>query len=165
MRRMRTMEQQNTKEYIVTSPEMMVEVVDGVLAEIVSHTNRSIIGLSGELGAGKTTFMRTFLSRVEISNKASSPTFVVRKSYPVPADSNISERFSRVSHVDAYRLEKAEDAIATGIVADADAGDTLLFVEWPERLSGVLEHHPAYLGILRFEHISETSRKVVLEVK
>jgi tRNA threonylcarbamoyl adenosine modification protein YjeE len=159
------MEQQNTQEYIVTSPEMMVEVVDGVLAEIVSHADCSVVGLSGELGAGKTTFMRTFLSRAGISNTASSPTFVVRKSYPVPADSSVFERFSKVSHVDAYRLDKAEDAIATGIVADADTGDTLLFVEWPERLGGVLEQHPAYLGTLRFEHISETSRRVVLEIK
>lgn len=162
---MRTMEQQNTKEYIVTSPEMMNDVVDGVIDHIISNTGRSIIGLSGELGAGKTTFMRMFLSRVGVSSTASSPTFVVRKSYPVPAPSNLSERFSSVSHVDAYRLEKVEDAVATGIVADADTEKTLLFVEWPERLGGVLEQHPAYLGTLRFEHISETSRRVVLEIK
>lgn len=157
---MRTMEQQNTKEFIVTSPEMMGDVVDVVLSEILSRTESSVIGLSGDLGAGKTTFMRAFLAKTGISDKASSPTFVVRKSYAVPENSPLFGRFSRVSHVDAYRLESGEDMKTTGIDADIQQNNTLLFVEWPERLGESFSKHPALLGTLVFEHVDDETRRV-----
>lgn len=162
---MRTMEQQNTKEFIVTSPEMMGDVVDVVLTEILSRTESSVIGLSGDLGAGKTTFMRTFLSKTGISDKASSPTFVVRKSYTVPEGSPLFERFALVSHVDAYRLESQEDMKATGIDADTERNNVLLFVEWPERLGETFSKHSSLLGTLRFEHVDDTTRRVRFEIR
>lgn len=162
---MRAMDKNGIQEFVVTSPEMMGEVVEVVLAAILSSTNCSVVGLSGELGAGKTTFMRTFLSKVGVSNKASSPTFVIRKAYPVPENSVLAGRFKTVVHIDAYRLENDNEALHTGLIDDIECEDTLIFIEWPEKLNKKFFENTSFLGTLRFSHVAETVRKVLFDRK
>ena len=147
---------------VVSSPEEMKGVAEMLLARIGAEPTLHVVGLSGDLGAGKTTFVRELLAMIGVSDRATSPTFVVRKAYPVPADSPLAPRFSLVSHVDAYRLNQPEDMGATGIASDAERTDVLLLVEWPERLAGALERMPGYLGTMQFEHVDEETRRVTL---
>lgn len=159
------MEQQNIKEFVVTSPDMMVDVAKAVLSKIASSSSGSVVGLQGDLGAGKTTFMKALLSVVGVVENVSSPTFVIRKSYPVPVGGVLPEKFTHVAHVDAYRLNDHNDVYSTGIQNDADRGDVLLFIEWPERLGEQLYSHKNFLGTVYFEHSSETVRTVRFETK
>jgi tRNA threonylcarbamoyladenosine biosynthesis protein TsaE len=87
------------------------------------------VALSGGLGAGKTTFVRGVVSALHGNDDAvSSPTFVFRQRYAGRPP---------IEHVDLYRLDDPGEAADLGL-DEAFAPDTITFVEWPERLPGLL---------------------------
>ena len=87
------------------------------------------VGLSGDLGAGKTTFVRALVRALHGSDESvSSPTFVFRHRY---------DGSPPVEHVDLYRVEDPAEAAELGL-HDAFGPDRITVVEWPERLPGLL---------------------------
>ncbi len=100
-----------------------------------------VIALSGELGAGKTTFVRGLLRALGHGGAVRSPTYTLVEPYEVAGQ--------RVLHLDLYRLAGAADLTALGLRDELD-GSTLLLVEWPERAEGAL---PEPALALTFEHV------------
>jgi tRNA threonylcarbamoyladenosine biosynthesis protein TsaE len=87
------------------------------------------LGLTGSLGAGKTTFVRALVRALHGSDAAvSSPTFVFRQRY---------EGLPPVEHLDLYRLDDPAEAADLGL-EEAFGPDRITVVEWPERLPGLL---------------------------
>lgn len=117
-----------------------------------------IIGLSGELGAGKTTFAKSFARALNVLEPIPSPTFVLARFYYIPD----SHEFARLVHIDAYRIEKTSElAVLDWVGLQADAKN-LILVEWPEQLK---ELFPQDATILTFEVVDETTRKVSTNFK
>ncbi len=85
-----------------------------------------IIALSGPLGAGKTSIARGLLAALGLEGEAPSPSFAIVQPYDPP------EVRIPVLHVDLYRIENPVDAEELGL--DEARADSLLVVEWPERL-------------------------------
>ena len=85
-----------------------------------------VIALSGELGAGKTSVARGLLAALGLEGEAPSPSFAIVQPYEPP-----EVRFP-VLHVDLYRIEHPDEAEELGL--DDARADSLLIVEWPERL-------------------------------
>ncbi|MES2989181.1 MAG: tRNA (adenosine(37)-N6)-threonylcarbamoyltransferase complex ATPase subunit type 1 TsaE [Pseudomonadota bacterium] len=85
-----------------------------------------VIALSGELGAGKTSIARGLLAALGLEGEAPSPSFAIVQPYEPP-----EVRFP-VLHVDLYRIENPDEAGELGL--DDARTDSLLIVEWPERL-------------------------------
>ncbi len=85
-----------------------------------------IIALSGDLGAGKTSFARGILDGLGLKQEAPSPSFAIVIPYD-PPDVRLS-----VWHVDLYRLDSADEA--EGLALDEALDDGILIIEWPERL-------------------------------
>jgi tRNA threonylcarbamoyladenosine biosynthesis protein TsaE len=85
-----------------------------------------VIALSGPLGVGKTSIARGLLAALGLEEEAPSPSFAIVQPYAPP-----EVRFP-VLHVDLYRIEQAEEAEELGL--DEAREDSLLIVEWPERL-------------------------------
>jgi len=85
-----------------------------------------VIALSGQLGAGKTSIARGLLAALGLEAEAPSPSFAIVQPYAPP-----EVRFP-VLHVDLYRIEHPYEAEELGL--DEARGDSLLLVEWPERL-------------------------------
>jgi tRNA threonylcarbamoyladenosine biosynthesis protein TsaE len=86
-----------------------------------------VVLVSGELGAGKTTFVRGALRELGVSGPVTSPTFVVGHAYEGVA--------GPVSHLDLYRLAGMGDE-DPGLLAPFFARDAIVFVEWPEHAAG-----------------------------
>ena len=88
-----------------------------------------IVGLSGELGTGKSTFARGFLKATGVRGAIPSPTYALIEPYE-------SDGLT-VLHVDLYRIEKPADVQPLGL--DALLGDdAIALIEWPERAAGVI---------------------------
>ena len=88
------------------------------------------VGITGELGAGKTTLVRAIARGLGVAEPVTSPTFALVHRY--------AGARTTVYHVDAYRLKPAEDTADLGIdEALAEPGSVVL-IEWPERLGRAL---------------------------
>jgi len=87
-----------------------------------------VVCLWGELGAGKTQFAKGFGAGMGIDVTINSPSFILMAEYPGRL---------RLFHVDLYRLDGAEQALAGGLL-DERQGDGVTVIEWPERLANAL---------------------------
>jgi tRNA threonylcarbamoyladenosine biosynthesis protein TsaE len=110
-----------------------------------------VVLVSGELGAGKTTFVRGACRALGVTGPVTSPTFTIGSRYRgrVP-----------VSHIDLYRLEGLahEDP---ALLADYLAPDAIAFVEWPERAHGATAPEGVVLRV-SIEHLGGDRRRVAL---
>ncbi|NTV44282.1 MAG: tRNA (adenosine(37)-N6)-threonylcarbamoyltransferase complex ATPase subunit type 1 TsaE [Candidatus Yonathbacteria bacterium] len=142
-------------EYSVRTPDQMREVAREILAELSTNMGARVLALSGDLGAGKTTFVKAFARELGIDEVVTSPTFGLMRNYVIPKDT--STPFRRLVHIDAYRLEVEDDLSSLGwadIVTDFEA---LVCIEWPERVSEAL---PFNTMPVTFTHIDEQTRNV-----
>jgi tRNA threonylcarbamoyladenosine biosynthesis protein TsaE len=98
-----------------------------------------VIALSGPLGAGKTSIARGLLAALGLEGEAPSPSFAIVQPYDPP-----EVRFP-VLHVDLYRLDDPEEALELGL--DDARIDSLLVVEWPERLGEAAWHDALWLSL------------------
>ena len=93
----------------------------------------TIVTLSGDLGAGKTTCVQYIARVLGIEEPITSPTFVIQKEYPVFGHDWIT----RLVHIDAYRLEDKNQLEYLGWQHLVDDPHTLICIEWPEMVSGI----------------------------
>jgi len=121
---------------ILRSPEESLEL-GRKLAGLVRPGD--VIALSGQLGAGKTSIARGLLAALGLEGEAPSPSFAIVQPYDPP-----EVRFP-VLHVDLYRLDHPEEAEELGL--DDARIDSLLIVEWPERLGDAAWHDALWLSL------------------
>lgn len=106
-----------------TSSAVETERLGAELARTLSPGD--VVLISGELGAGKTTFVRGAARALGVSAPVTSPTFTIGQRYPA------SPPVAYVSHVDLYRLGSLRDE-DPDLLADYIGADTVTFVEWPD---------------------------------
>ena len=111
-----------------------------------------VVLVSGELGAGKTTFVRGAARALGVGVPVTSPSFTIARRYedgPVP-----------ISHLDLYRLDGL-DGEEPELLADELAGDRIAFVEWPEH--GLDLGDVRIAARVRLEHLGADRRRVIIE--
>ncbi len=117
---------------------------------LASSSRAHVVGLRGELGAGKTTFVQMVARELGITESVTSPTFVFVKAYDIQHPA-----FSRFVHVDAYRLSLS-DADTIGWEDYRTDPRNLILVEWPENLAGF----PADAAVIAFTVTGEKTRSL-----
>lgn len=93
----------------------------------------TLVTLSGELGAGKTSFAQGVAAELGVSDAVTSPTFVLEKIYELPEETALG--FKRLVHIDAYRLEGGKALPPLGFDELMQDTHNLILLEWPERVA------------------------------
>jgi tRNA threonylcarbamoyladenosine biosynthesis protein TsaE len=120
----------------------------GALASLLAGGD--VVVLTGDLGAGKTTFVQGAAPALGVTDKVSSPTFTLVRRY----------RGTRtVNHVDVYRLDRIQDVIDLG-VEDLFEPDGVTFVEWGDVIEGLLPE--AYLEVELWTRPEDEGRLVIV---
>lgn len=97
-----------------------------------------VIFLSGDLGSGKTTFVRGVAEAFGFFEPVRSPTFTIVNRYPVSFGA-----IKQIVHVDLYRIHDPVEMIPLALEEELGRPDTVAFIEWPEKANGLVPK-PAY---------------------
>lgn len=112
-----------------------------------------VVGLRGEIGAGKTTLVRALIQTLLPGVRVKSPTYTLLESYDLPD--------SVLHHFDLYRLRMPEELDELGI-EDLFATPALFLIEWPERGGSKT---PACDWDVQVEHKGPTCRRLSIEAR
>jgi tRNA threonylcarbamoyladenosine biosynthesis protein TsaE len=119
----------------VATPTDFGPVVSTVLKQAQEITNHAaILTLTGDLGAGKTTFTQQLAAQLGVSEPVVSPTFGIMKGYEL--DGN--EYFDQLIHIDAYRIEDISEVKPLRFTELFKEPRTLVCLEWPEKIAGIV---------------------------
>lgn len=127
--------------YISRSSRETEKIAEEFLLNLLnSNISKSahVVGLSGDLGTGKTTFTQSIGKLLGIKRKVNSPTYVIMKRYPLR-----HPNFKNLFHLDAYRLKNEKDLINLGWKEIIANPEHLVFIEWPENVKKAMpkKHH------------------------
>lgn len=115
-----------------------------------------VIALTGDLGSGKTTFLKGLAEGLMVEDTITSPTFVLLKSYP----GKIKRSNINFVHIDAYRTDSIEDIKSVGIEDFLGRKDVIMAVEWAEKIKEIL---PKKIIKINFKTINENNREVKIQ--
>jgi len=165
-------------EFITTSAGQTQKIAFELIKKLAVKKTRSalVLGLAGELGAGKTTFIQGLARALKIKERVLSPTFVIMKKYEVrsmkyegknrkegkKATSDPSLLTSNFFHIDCYRIEKPQEMDTLGFKEILKDPENLVVIEWAEKIKKIL---PADTIWLKFQHLGEDRRKIILNFK
>jgi tRNA threonylcarbamoyladenosine biosynthesis protein TsaE len=104
----------------------------------------------GEMGAGKTTLIKTLAKALGVTDTVSSPTFSIVNEYDAAGQT--------IYHFDFYRIKNLQEAYDIGYEEYFYSGE-ICFIEWPEKIKPLLPEH--YLKI-KIETLTETDRSLLI---
>jgi tRNA threonylcarbamoyladenosine biosynthesis protein TsaE len=92
-----------------------------------------VIGLEGNLGAGKTTFIQAFAKGIGIKKRLTSPTFVLMKKY------------NNLYHLDCYRIKDSQDVLALDFKEIISEPKNIVLIEWAEKVKRILPKNKIWI--------------------
>ncbi len=121
-----------------------------------------VVLVAGELGAGKTTFVRGAARRLGVSVPVTSPTFTIGQRYPATGVPGADGRSLIISHVDLYRLGSLADE-DPDLLDEYVGPETISFVEWPQGEEATLAGLGRIAARVSLEHAGGDRRHIVVD--
>ena len=153
-------------ESFVTQSSLQTKKLGQLLAEELS--GGEVICLSGDLGAGKTTFTQGLLKGLKIKGPYTSPTFAILKHYHIARKAKLEMQMSEcknalrdVYHIDAYRIS-SKDLLELGFNDFSSQKNSVTIIEWPENVKKIIPTDAVWID---FKWISEKERKLTFSIK
>ena len=112
------------------------------------HPNQKKWALHGEMGVGKTTFIKAICKSLEVVDVVKSPTYSIVNEY-------LSNRNETIYHFDFYRIEEESEAFDIGYESYF-YGDDYCFVEWPQKISNLVVD-----GFWHLDMVLENGRRII----
>lgn len=113
--------------------------------------NSNCLALEGNLGAGKTQFVKGLAEKLGIKKPITSPTFVLLKPYKTE-----NGKFKTLVHIDCYRLTSVEEVLELGLEEFLNDNKNLVVIEWPEKIKNYL---PKDTRWIKFEHTKKENQR------
>ena len=115
------------KEYTSNNEQDTENIATGFVKTLDPNTN-NVVGLIGELGAGKTRFVQCVARCLGVEGTVNSPTFLIMRSYQIHTGA-----FSSLYHFDWYRIVDTKEISVLGWDTIVSDNHNLVFVEWADR--------------------------------
>jgi tRNA threonylcarbamoyladenosine biosynthesis protein TsaE len=139
-------------ELIVTDPDTLPLLMHSVLEGLAG---RRKVAVYGEMGTGKTTFVKAFCAELGVLENTTSPTYSLVNEYSYTDRNGSSALFH---HLDLYRLDRQRDALDMGI-EELLYDPWYCFIEWPQLIEPIFPPETAKIYI---ELTGETARRVLI---
>ena len=123
----------------------------------VGFRGGEVLALSGNLGAGKTTLIKGIAKGLGIKKPVTSPTFIIMNLYKLKTK---NQKLKQLVHIDCYRLHSAKDILGIGAEEYFGRPDTVVVIEWPERIKKIL---PKKTIRIRISTAGEKKRVFILQ--
>ena len=131
------------------------ETIELAVEFSITLSSCAIIAIEGELGAGKTCFVRGLCEGLGGEpRQVSSPTFTIMQEYDVEGD-------RRLVHVDAYRLSDEAELASIGWDELLEDPAAIIAIEWPSRIKDAI---PSCVVSITIEHLDPTTRNIHIQV-
>jgi tRNA threonylcarbamoyladenosine biosynthesis protein TsaE len=144
--------------YFTNSPSQTKKLGELLAKKILSMKPRKtafVIGLEGDLGGGKTTFLQGFAKGLGIKQKILSPTFLIMRKFKIK-----NLKFKIFYHIDCYRIKKPKEILDLGFKEIIQNPQNIVAVEWADQIRKIM---PKNTIILRFEFVNKKTRKIVVK--
>lgn len=138
-----------------TSVEETYAYAKDLVDSLKPGSTATVVGLHGNLGSAKTTFMKGVAEALDIEETVTSPTFVILKRFDIP-----SGGFKSLIHIDAYRLEGGKDLEVLGWKEMVAGPENLIFIEWADLVQKAL---PENTKRVDFEFVDENTREITIK--
>jgi tRNA threonylcarbamoyladenosine biosynthesis protein TsaE len=123
-----------------------------IASQVIAHAgNNRIFLFNGDMGAGKTTFIKTLCQALGVVDGVTSPTFSIVNEYEGTS--------AKIYHFDFYRLKDQNEALDMGAEEYFYSGN-YCFIEWPEKIPDMLPQH--YINI-SIKVLGDNSREITFE--
>jgi tRNA threonylcarbamoyladenosine biosynthesis protein TsaE len=127
-----------------------LSAIDDAAKEFLQITKGAkVLAFSGELGAGKTTFITALCKQLGSTDSVTSPTYSIIQEY-------IMSNNEIIFHIDLYRIKNEAEAMDAG-VEDCLNSNEICMVEWPEMAPGIFPEHTVFTSI---QILSPNKRKL-----
>jgi len=144
-----------SSKYLITNSPSQTKKFGEVLAKKILKTKSKkisqILGLEGDLGGGKTTFLQGFAKGLGIKEKILSPTFVIIRKFKIP---------KTFIHIDCYRIQKPKEILDLGFKEIVSDPKNIVAVEWADRIRKIMPKNTIWL---RFEFKDKKKRKITIK--
>ena len=135
-----------------TEFEYTLDEIESAASEIIkAFDGRKIVRFIGEMGAGKTTMIKSLCKLLGVDEEVTSPTFTIVNEYEGAG--------CRVFHFDFYRVKNQQEAIDLGL-ADYFYSGEYVFMEWPQLVDDFM---PDDVVTLTIKEIDPTKRHATVE--
>ena len=139
------------KEYISNNVEETGRIAQEVAKSLQGG---EVLALSGNLGAGKTVFVKALAKAMGVEENITSPTFVLMKVYDVEVG-----KIRRIVHVDCYRLEGQEDLADIGLSDYLAFDNSVVVIEWADKIINL----PDSTIKIKIENLEGDKRIIIID--
>ncbi len=134
--------------HTIASIEALSEFVQNLVGKLPVREEATTVTLTGDLGAGKTTFVQQLAKNLAVTETITSPTFVVMKQYDIE---NNDTKFTQLIHIDAYRIEDSAEMTVLGFEGLLTQPKTLICIEWPEKIQELIPENAVQIELATTE--------------
>lgn len=147
------------KTYLTINPFQTKKLGKTLAKKILKTRPRKalIIGLEGDLGGGKTTFLQGFAKGLGIKEKIFSPTFIIMKRFKIRP---ISSKLASFYHIDCYRIQKPKEILDLGFKEIVSNPQNIVAVEWADRIKKIMPKKTIWIS---FQFANENKRKIEIK--
>jgi tRNA threonylcarbamoyladenosine biosynthesis protein TsaE len=132
--------------------EFSLSEINAAAAQVLAQNPKKVILFNGEMGAGKTTFIKAFSKLLGVKDTMSSPTFSLVNEYQTSQN-------QKIFHFDVYRIKSEDEALDMGIEEYLYSGNWC-FIEWSEKIPNLI---PEEFSLLTIKILSNGNRLLTFE--